>query len=59
MKLQFINQFGELDDEFDGVRELNFNTRFLGFKCINPNTGETTSKTMNFSEFEEIRIVKE
>lgn len=59
MKLQFINQFGELEDEFDGVRELNFNTRFLGFRCINPNNGETTSKHVNFSEFEEIRIVKE
>lgn len=59
MKLQFINQFGELEDEFEGVRELNFNTKFLGFRCVNPNNGETTSKHVNFSEFEEIRIVKE
>ena len=59
MKLQFINRFGELDNEFEGVRELNFNTKFLGFRCVNPNNGETISKHVNFSEFEEIRIVKE
>ena len=59
MKLQFINKCGEVDDEFEGVRELNFNTKFLGFRCVNPNNGETISKHVNFSEFEEIRIVKE
>lgn len=44
---------------YDGIQEINFSNKYLEFKACNPNTGETTHKHVNFSDFDEIRISQE
>lgn len=59
MYIHFMNEFDEEIESYAGLQEFKANRRYCELRACNPETGETVSKHINFSNFKEIRITKE